>query len=39
MTIREQTEEIERKILHPMACLSSKSKGRLKPEKEEEIRT
>jgi dGTPase len=39
MTIREQTEEIERKILHPMACLSSQSKGRLKPEKEEEIRT
>ena len=39
MTIREQTEEIERKILHPRACLSSKSKGRLKPEKEGEIRT
>jgi dGTPase len=39
MTIREQTEEIERKILHPMACLSSQSKGRLKPEKEGEIRT
>lgn len=39
MTIREQTEEIERKTLHPRACLSSKSKGRLKPEKEGEIRT
>lgn len=39
MTIREQTEEIERKILHPKASLSSKSKGRLKPEKEGEIRT
>jgi dGTPase len=39
MTIRERTEEIERKILHPKACLSSKSKGRLKPEKEGEIRT
>ena len=39
MTIREQTEEIERKILHPMACLSSQSKGRLKPEKEGDIRT
>jgi dGTPase len=39
MTIREQTEEIERKILHPMACLSSQSKGRLNPEKEGDIRT
>jgi len=39
MTIREQTEEIERRTLHPKACLSSQSKGRLKPEKEGEIRT
>jgi dGTPase len=39
MTIREQTEEIEKKILHPKACLSSESKGRLKAEKEGEIRT
>ena len=39
MNIREQTEEIERKILHPKACLSSQSRGRLKPEKEGEIRT
>jgi dGTPase len=39
MTIREQTEEIERKILHTKACLSSKTKGRLKPEKEGDIRT
>jgi dGTPase len=39
MTIREQTEEIERKILHPKACLSSQSKGRLRPEKEGETRT
>lgn len=39
MTIREQTEEIERKILHPKACLSSQSKGRLKLEGEGEIRT
>ena len=39
MTIREQTEEIERKILHPRACLSSESKGRKKREKEGEIRT
>lgn len=39
MTIREQTEEIERKILHPRACLSSQSRGRLRPEKEGNIRT
>lgn len=39
MTIREQTEEIERKTFHPRACLSSQSKGRLKPEKEGVIRT
>lgn len=39
MTIREQTEEIERKTLHPNACLSSRSKGRVRAEKEGEIRT
>lgn len=39
MSIREQTEEIERRNLHPKACLSSKSRGRLKREKEGEIRT
>lgn len=39
MTIREQTEEIERKTLHPKACLSSKSKGRARDEKEGGIRT
>ncbi|MEW6419311.1 MAG: deoxyguanosinetriphosphate triphosphohydrolase [Nitrospirota bacterium] len=39
MTIREQTEEIEKRTLHPKACLSSQSKGRLRPEKEDEIRT
>ena len=39
MTIREQTEEIERKTLHPRACLSSGSKGRVKGEREGEIRT
>ncbi len=39
MTIREQTEEIEKKTLHPKACLSSRSRGRLKREKEGEIRT
>jgi dGTPase len=39
MTIREQTEEIEKRNLHPKATLSSRSKGRAKPEKEGEIRT
>jgi dGTPase len=39
MTIREQTEEIEKQILHPKACLSSQSKGRLKKEKEDDLRT
>src|SRR4030065_388720 len=37
--ISRQTEEIEKKTLHPRACLSSQSKGRLRPEKEGEIRT
>lgn len=39
VTIRGQTEEIEKRILHPRACLSSQSKGRMRPEKEGEIRT
>ncbi len=39
MTIRQQIEETERRNLHPKACLSSKSRGRLKREKEGEIRT
>ncbi|HDZ84759.1 MAG TPA: deoxyguanosinetriphosphate triphosphohydrolase [Nitrospirae bacterium] len=39
MTIREQTEEIERQIFHLRACLSSKSKGRKRKEKEDSIRT
>jgi dGTPase len=39
MTIREQTEEIEKGTLHLKACLSSKSRGRQKNEKEGEIRT
>jgi dGTPase len=39
MTIRELTQEIEKKTLHPKACLSSKSKGRLRKEKEDDIRT
>lgn len=39
MTIREQTEEIERRNLHPRATLSSESKGRPRAEKEGDIRT
>ncbi|MBI5409941.1 MAG: deoxyguanosinetriphosphate triphosphohydrolase, partial [Nitrospirae bacterium] len=39
MTIREHTEEIERQILHPNACLSSQSKGRQRKEKEDDLRT
>lgn len=39
MTIREQTEELERRILHKKACLSANSKGRAIMEKEGEIRT
>jgi dGTPase len=39
MSIRQQTEEIEKKILHPKAALSSRSRGRKRNEKEGEIRT
>ncbi|MDI6699232.1 MAG: deoxyguanosinetriphosphate triphosphohydrolase [Candidatus Saccharicenans sp.] len=39
MTIREQIEEIEKKILSPRACLSAKSKGRLRAEQPHPIRT
>jgi len=39
MTIREQTEEIEQRTLHPKACLSALAKGRPRPEKEGDIRT
>lgn len=39
MNIREKREKIECMILAPSACLSQNSKGRLKPEKECEIRT
>ena len=39
MTIREQTEEIEKNILHPAACLSVKSRGRRKKERLDEVRT
>lgn len=39
MTIREQTEEFEKKFLHRNACLSAASRGRAVPEEDEEIRT
>ncbi|MEK7307478.1 MAG: deoxyguanosinetriphosphate triphosphohydrolase [Nitrospirota bacterium] len=39
INIRERTQEIERETLHPKACLSSNSRGRLRKEKEGEIRT
>lgn len=39
MTIREQTEELERRIFHKKACLSADSKGRAIKEKEGDIRT
>jgi len=37
-TIREEMEENEEKILSPYACLSKKSRGRLRPEPECDIR-
>lgn len=39
MTIREELEEIERKVLSPFAALSSESKGRMRPEEPCPIRT
>lgn len=39
MTLREEYEKIEKTFLHPKATLSSNSKGRLYPEKEDDIRT
>ena len=39
MTIREQTEELERSLLHKKACLSAESRGRAVPEVDDEIRT
>jgi dGTPase len=39
MTIREQTEALERRFLHEKACPSSASRGRAARESEEEIRT
>lgn len=39
MSFRKQTEEIERQSLHPKACFSAKSMGRVRTEKEGDIRT
>jgi dGTPase len=39
MTIREQTEELERKLLHEKACFSAESRGRAIQEEDDEIRT
>lgn len=39
MTIREQTEAIERQMLSPCACLSSESRGRARPMEECPVRT
>lgn len=39
MSIRQHYQEVERQILHPKACLSSETKGRLHPEREDELRT
>lgn len=39
LTIREQTEELESRMLHLRACFSSESKGRVRTEKEDDLRT
>ncbi len=39
MSIRKTLEDIEKKVLHPKACLSSQSKGRLRHEPEDDVRT
>uniref|UniRef100_A0A7C4AIS5 Deoxyguanosinetriphosphate triphosphohydrolase-like protein n=1 Tax=Thermodesulfovibrio aggregans TaxID=86166 RepID=A0A7C4AIS5_9BACT len=39
MNLRVEYQEIEEKILHPKASLSSQTKGRLRPEAEDDIRT
>lgn len=39
MTIREELEKTEQKILSPRACLSSRSKGRVRPEAPHVLRT
>lgn len=39
MNIREQIEDLERKVLSPQACLSTASQGRLRPEQPHPLRT
>jgi dGTPase len=39
VTIREELEKTEQKILSPRACLSARSKGRVRPEAQHAIRT
>ncbi len=39
MTIREELEETEQKFLSPKACLSARSKGRVRPEAQHVLRT
>lgn len=39
MTIRQQTENLERQTLSPLACLSENSKGRVSPEEKCNLRT
>jgi dGTPase len=39
MTIREELEKVEQKILSPKAALSSRSKGRVRPEAQHVLRT
>jgi len=39
MNVRLQTEDIERRTLHPRACLSADSRGRQRPERQGTIRT
>ena len=39
MTLREQAQEREKAALSPLACLSSESRGRVRPEEECSIRT
>ena len=39
MTVREQTEAMERQFLSPHACLAAESRGRVRPIEECPIRT
>ena len=39
MSIREELEKTEQKVLSPKACLSARSKGRVRPEAQHVLRT